>query len=148
MNVRSLERLSIENNLRYAASKDEFSVYYQPFVNIEGKITGMEALIRWNNPIIGIVPPDKFISIAESTGQIIPVGEWVLRTACNQVKKWQASGYNDLRVAVNISAVQLMDKKFIERVETVLKETNLDPSCLELEITESSVMKNPRGRGY
>jgi diguanylate cyclase (GGDEF)-like protein/PAS domain S-box-containing protein len=143
MNVRSLERLSIEHNLRYAASKDEFSVYYQPFVNIEGKITGMEALIRWNNPIIGLVPPDKFISIAEATGQIIPVGEWVLRTACTQAKKWQTSGYHGLRVAVNISAVQLMDKKFIERVENVLKETNLDPSCLELEITESSVMKNP-----
>jgi diguanylate cyclase (GGDEF)-like protein/PAS domain S-box-containing protein len=143
MNVRALERLSIENNLRYAASKNEFSVNYQPFVNIEGKITGMEALIRWNNPVIGLVPPEKFITIAESTGQIIAVGEWVLRTACNQIKKWHALGYNDLRIAVNISAVQLMDNKFVERVETVLKETNLDPRYLELEITESSVMKNP-----
>ncbi|MBN2402934.1 MAG: EAL domain-containing protein [Spirochaetes bacterium] len=143
MNIRALERLTIENNLRHAASKSEFSVHYQPFVNAKGKITGMEALIRWHNPAMGHVFPDKFIPIAESTGQIISVGEWVLRSACRQVKKWQESGYNGLRVAVNISAVQLMDKKFVERVAAVLEETNLDPNCLELEITESSVMKNP-----
>jgi diguanylate cyclase (GGDEF)-like protein/PAS domain S-box-containing protein len=143
MNIRSLERLTIEHNLRYAVSRNEFSVYYQPFVNIDGKITGMEALIRWNNPAIGFVSPDKFISIAESTGQIITVGEWVLRTACRQVKEWQASGFKDLRIAVNISVVQLMDNKFVERVETILNETGLDAKYLELEITESSVMKNP-----
>ncbi len=143
MNVKSLERLTIEHNLRYAVSKEEFSVHYQPFVNIKGKITGMEALIRWNNPAIGFVPPEKFISIAESTGQIIAVGEWVLQTACRQAKKWQDSGFRNLRVAVNISAVQLMDNKFVGRIESILEETCLGPEYLELEITESSVMKNP-----
>ncbi len=143
MNIKALERITIENNLRYALLKNEFSVNYQPFVNIDGKITGMEALIRWKNPSLGNIPPNKFISIAESTGEIIAIGEWVLRTACSQVKKWKANGYNDLRIAVNISAVQLMDNKFVERIATVLKETGLDPKFLELEITESSVMKNP-----
>lgn len=142
MNTRAIERLMIENNLRYAIARSELTVYYQPFVDKEGRIKGMEALLRWNNEVMGAVLPDKFIPVAETTGQIVTLGEWVLRSACSQVKEWHDKGYNNLRVAVNISAVQLTDKKFIDRVASVLEETGLAPGYLELEITESSVMEN------
>ncbi|MBN2040184.1 MAG: EAL domain-containing protein [Spirochaetes bacterium] len=143
MNIKAMEKLTIENSLRHALSKGEFSIYYQPFVNINGKITGMEALLRWNNPSLGNIPPEKFITIAESTRDIITIGEWVLRTACCQLKKWHEDGYEDLRIAVNISAVQLMDKNFAGNVNKIIKETGLESRYLELEITESAVMKNP-----
>ncbi len=142
MNTRAIARLTIENNLRHAVARSELSVVYQPFVNREGRITGMEALLRWKNPDLGAVPPDRFIPVAETTGQIVTIGEWVLSTACTQIKAWQEKGYKNLRVAVNISAVQLTDKKFIERVASVLEETGLSPRCLELEITETCVMEN------
>lgn len=126
-----------------ALEREEFVVYYQPRVNVNtGQIVGMEALLRWQHPEQGMIPPLEFIPLAEETGLIIPIGEWVLRTACAQNKAWQQAGFPPLRVSVNISAVQLKQKNFIKMVSQVLKETGLQPCWLELEITESTVMKN------
>lgn len=143
LNIKANDRLSTENNLRKALARGEFILHYQPQVDIEsGCIVGLEALIRWNSVEQGIVPPFSFIPIAEETGLIVPIGEWVLRTACAQNKAWQKQGYPSLRMAVNISARQFQEPKFIKLVAEVLKETGLDPQWLELEITESIAMKN------
>ncbi|MEK3909856.1 EAL domain-containing protein [Paenibacillus sp. FSL H7-0331] len=143
MNKRSMHRLSLEINLRKALERNEFHVYYQPFVDLShGEIFGMEALIRWFHPEWGMVSPAEFIPLAEETGLIIPIGNWVLRQACIQNKKWQSLGNHPLRVSVNISAIQFHQPQFVQIIEDTLEETGLDPSLLCLEITENVAMTN------
>ncbi len=143
MNLKAIERLEIELSLRRAVEQNEFEVYYQPQVDISaGKIVGVEALVRWNHPERGQVLPIEFISVAEETGLIIPIGEWVLRTACAQNKAWQQAGYPPMRMAVNLSAYQFRQKQLVETVARALRETGMDPRYLELEITESTAMQD------
>ena len=142
MNVRAVERQSIEEGLRRALERDEFVLHYQPKVDlITGAITGAEALVRWMHPTRGLVPPAQFIPIAEDSGMILPIGNWVLREACTQAKAWQDAGLPVTTMAVNVSAMQLRDENFLEDLFTILRETGLDPRSLELELTESVLMK-------
>ena len=143
MNAKALERLTLENGLRQAINRQEFLLHYQPRVDlISGEITGMEALVRWQHPVQGLLYPTKFIPVAEESGLIVPLGEWVLRTACEQNKAWQLAGLKPVGIAVNLSARQFKQQDLVERVSRILKETELDPSYLELELTESMVMQN------
>lgn len=143
MNAKAFERLALENSLRKALERKEFRVFYQPQINLDtGEIVGMEALIRWQHPDLGLVAPAQFIPLAEDTGLIVEIGEWVLRTACQQNKAWQAEGYPAVRVSVNLSARQFQQQEMVEMVERVLKDTKLAPEYLELEITESAVMQD------
>ncbi|KOS64098.1 EAL domain-containing protein [Lysinibacillus sp. FJAT-14222] len=133
-----LKKLKLETDLRKAQEKNQLMLYYQPKINITtGKIIGTEALIRWNHPKLGIVSPDQFIPLAEETGLIVPIGEWVIRTACKQAKIWQDEGQPNLTVAVNISLRQFMQNNLHEVIGEILEETSLAPEYLELEITES-----------
>src|SRR6202022_278415 len=142
MNARAVERQSIEESLRYALERQEFTLHYQPKVNLKsGEITGAEALIRWTHPIRGQVPPAQFIPVAEDCGLILPIGNWVLREACKQARTWVDAGLPLTTMAVNISAMEFRDENFLEGVLAVLKETRLDPKYLELELTESVLMK-------
>ncbi len=143
MNAKASERLLLENSMRRALERREFVVHYQPKINVKsGGITGMEALVRWQHPKLGLVLPGEFIPLAEESGLIVPIGEWVLKTACAQNKAWQDSGFPSIRVAVNLSARQFQLQNLVEVVSRVLKTTGLDPTCLELEITESIAMQN------
>jgi predicted signal transduction protein with EAL and GGDEF domain len=143
MNARVAERLRLENSLRFALEKEQLYLVYQPQMDIAtGRITGMEALLRWQHPDLGLVPPDKFIRIAENTGLIVPIGEWVLRTACRQARKWQDEKLRTVSVAVNVSAVQFRQEGFCELIGRVLCETGLAPQYLELELTESVLLAN------
>ncbi len=143
MNARIVERLALENSLRHGLERGEFLVYYQPQVDIaSGKIVGMEALVRWQHPERGLVFPAEFIPVAEETGLIVPLGAWVLRTACAQNKAWQAAGFPPMRVAVNLSARQFQQRDLIEVVDEVLKETGLEARWLQLEITEGMAMQD------
>ena len=143
MNARLIEKLELENSLRMAIKNNEFKVFYQPQINIEtGKIDGMEALVRWAHPDKSIIPPNRFIPLAEETGLIIPIGDIVLYSACMQNKLWQDAGYTPLRVAVNLSARQFEQENLVEIIKNVLEETGLEPQWLEIEITESILMKN------
>jgi diguanylate cyclase (GGDEF)-like protein/PAS domain S-box-containing protein len=142
MNKQVSERLALELDLRKALERDEFLVYYQPQVNsATGVVFGLEALVRWKHPVRGMISPAEFIPLAEESGLIVPIGEWVLRTACQQVKSWQ-SVFPNLRAAVNLSARQFQSDDLVETVARVLEETDLDPVCLDLEITESTTMHN------
>ena len=130
--------LTTLNELREAVTNDEFILYYQPKIDIKTrKIIGMEALIRWKSPRKGLVFPDKFIPLAEDTGLIFPIGEWVIKEACRQNKQWIEKGYKPRRVSVNISARQFQHYKFLDTVSNALKETGLEPEYLGLEITET-----------
>lgn len=143
LNAKALERLAMENSLRRALEYKEFIVYYQPKVNANTEeIIGMEALIRWQHPNWGLVPPYKFIPLAEETGLIVPIGEWVLRTACTENKALQNAGFPPLTVAVNLSALQFQLQDLTKMVSNVLEDTGLEPQYLELEITESIAMQN------
>jgi diguanylate cyclase (GGDEF)-like protein len=143
MNAGSLKRLELENSLRRALDRDEFVVYYQPQADAcTRNITSVEALVRWQHPELGFISPAEFIPLAEETGLMVPLGEWVLRTACAQTKAWQQAGFTNLSVSVNLSLRQFRQTNLTGMVEQVLTETGLAPSCLELELTESSVMKN------
>jgi diguanylate cyclase (GGDEF)-like protein/PAS domain S-box-containing protein len=143
LNIKAMERLTLENGLRLALERDEFFLVYQPQMNIaSGEITGLEALIRWQHPQLGLVPPDKFIGAAESSGLILAIGEWVLRTACSQARRWQDDGILAVPVAVNVSAVQFRQAGFCELIKRVLAETLLPPKFLELELTESLLLSN------
>jgi diguanylate cyclase (GGDEF)-like protein/PAS domain S-box-containing protein len=142
MNVRAVERQSIEESLRRALERQEFALHYQPKVNLStGEITGAEALIRWTHPIRGAVCPAEFIPVAEDCGLILPVGNWVLREACKQARAWLDAGLPLGTMAVNISAMEFRDENFLEGVFAILKETGVDPKSLELELTESVLMK-------
>lgn len=141
MNTRAVRRLLIEGNLRRALRHGEFMLYYQPKIDIaSGMMVGSEALIRWQDPELGMLYPKQFVSIAEESGLIVPIGNWVLREACRQVRAWQDSGLLAVPVSVNISAVEFRHKGFVERLALILKETGLLPSYLELELTESILM--------
>ncbi|GED54273.1 MULTISPECIES: sensor domain-containing protein [Brevibacillus] len=142
MEVKTLERILMENELRKAIAQEHFEIYYQPKKDLStGKLTGMEALVRWIHPELGVIPPNRFIPIAEETGMIIELGEWILRRACQQNKRWQEEGFPPLKVSVNLSARQLHQKNLVEVIEAILQETGLDPQWLELEITESVLVK-------
>lgn len=131
-------KLRLENDLRQAIEKDELELYYQPKMDIiRNKIIGLEALIRWNHPEQGLIPPNQFIPIAEETGLIIEIGEWVIQTACEQMKLWQEAGYQNLTVAVNISLRQFLQKNLYAVIKKILEKTKLESNYLELEITES-----------
>jgi diguanylate cyclase (GGDEF)-like protein/PAS domain S-box-containing protein len=143
MNAQGVERLTLENGLRLALDKKELFLVYQPQVDIvSGKIIGLEALLRWQHPTLGLVPPDKFIRIAENCGLIVPIGEWVLRTACSQVRKWQDEGLPAVSIAINVSPVQFRQEDFCELIRRVLHETSLAPQYLELELTEGLLLAN------
>jgi diguanylate cyclase (GGDEF)-like protein/PAS domain S-box-containing protein len=144
MNARSLERLDMENALRRALDHEELVLFYQPQVDLKtGEIIGAETLVRWRHPQRGMVPPGEFVPLAEVTGMIVPIGEWVLRTACNQNRKWQQAGLRPITVAVNISARQLDAYDIAWLADEILTETGLDPCYLELELTESMIMSDP-----
>jgi diguanylate cyclase (GGDEF)-like protein/PAS domain S-box-containing protein len=139
----SLERLKLEGDLRRALERDELELHYQPKLHMaSGRVTGMEALLRWRHPELGMVPPAKFIPLAEETGLIVPIGEWVLRRAVQQAKQIQQLKLRPMSVAVNLSARQFEDESVVQLVADVLLEVGLSPSLLELEITESKVMHN------
>jgi diguanylate cyclase (GGDEF)-like protein len=144
MTAQALRRIVLEDNLRQALDREEFVVYYQPQVTIDSRrLVGMESLVRWQHREQGLVPPGEFIPLAEDTGLIVPIGEWVLRTACAQMKAWADAGAASLSVSVNLSPRQFRHSNLVEMVGRELEVAGLDPSCLELELTESSVMKNP-----
>jgi len=137
-----VEEMKLTNNLYMAIERNELELYYQPQVNlISGEIIGLEALIRWNNTELGVVNPGDYIYIAEKTGLILPIGEWVMRSACSQNKKWQEGGILNVPIAVNLSVNQFENTKIVELITGILKETGLDPIYLELEITENIIMK-------
>jgi diguanylate cyclase (GGDEF)-like protein/PAS domain S-box-containing protein len=143
MNVRAVERQSIEEDLRHAVERKEFTLHYQPKINLEtGAITGAEALLRWSHPTRGSVPPAQFIPIAEDSGLILPIGAWVLREACAQSRAWTDEGLPIVSMAVNVSAVEFRNENFLDNLFAALNETGLDPAYLELEVTESVLMKN------
>ena len=143
MNVKAVQRQFIEENLRSALDRQEFAVHYQPKIDLKtGHWTGVEALIRWTHPIRGAIAPAQFIPVAEDCGLILPIGEWVLREACRQARIWIDAGVVLPTVAVNISAMEFRDDNFLERVFAILHETGLNPSALELELTESVLMKH------
>jgi diguanylate cyclase (GGDEF)-like protein/PAS domain S-box-containing protein len=142
--TRALKQLVLESNIRPGIERSEFFVQYQPQVDIRGfQVVGMEALVRWQHPSLGLLYPSEFVSIAEETGLIILLGDFVMRTACAQNKNWQDKGLQQMRMSVNFSARQFQQPTFIADVSHILKETNLDPRWLELELTESSIMKDP-----
>ena len=144
MQARSTRTLQIDNALRRAMEREQFSLVYQPQLSLENdRIVGFEALIRWKHPQFGNIPPDEFIPIAESNGQIIPIGEWVLRTAVSQLKTWQDQGYRDFTVSVNLSAVQFRHPRLPELVMNILEEAGVEPGYLQLELTEGVAMENP-----
>ncbi|MBB5366791.1 MULTISPECIES: EAL domain-containing protein [unclassified Janthinobacterium] len=141
MNQATLERLRIETALRNALEREQFVLHYQPQLDLaSGRIVGVEALLRWRHPDLGMVAPQRFIALAEDTGLIVPIGAWVLRQACAQVQAWHAAGLGPLRLAVNLSARQFNEPNLVASIATVLAETQLPPACLELELTESLFM--------
>jgi diguanylate cyclase (GGDEF)-like protein len=145
MNEGALQRFTIEGKLRGALERGELSLHYQPQIDMStGHVTGMEALLRWTNPELGVIPPGDFIPVAEDTGLIISIGEWVLRTACAQAKKWQDEGLDVRRMAVNVANQQFGMHNFSSLVAQILAETGLPPGMLELEITESMVMMDEK----
>jgi diguanylate cyclase (GGDEF)-like protein/PAS domain S-box-containing protein len=144
MNVKALARQAVESDLHYAIERNEFALEYQPIMNLQtGHIISLEALIRWRRPN-GLVSPANFIPVAEDSGQIVAIGQWVLREACRQVQGWRMSGLPAVRVAVNISTAELRHKDFCERVKRILLETGLAPNLLELELTETFLMQDPQ----
>jgi diguanylate cyclase (GGDEF)-like protein/PAS domain S-box-containing protein len=143
MNVRAVERQAIEGDLRCALERDEFVMHYQPKIDLKtGEITGVEALLRWQHPVRGLVGPMQFISVAEDCGLMLPIGKWVLRESCRQAKAWQNSGLPLIEVAVNVSSVEFRNDQFLGSISTILKETGLKPGYLELELTESVLMQH------
>lgn len=144
MNARSREILALEAELRRAIELEEFSLFYQPQLDLRtGRAIGLEALIRWQHTSRGIVPPGEFVGLLENSGLIVPVGEWIIRQACIQHRQLREKGLGDIRISVNVSALQFNDQKFLEKVHRLLQEEDMPPDKLELEITENILMKNP-----
>jgi EAL domain-containing protein (putative c-di-GMP-specific phosphodiesterase class I) len=144
MNVRAVDRQSIEEDLRCALRRHELTLHYQPKIDLKtGAITGAEALLRWTHPTRGSIPPLQFIPIAEDSGMILPIGAWVLREACTQARTWMDEGLPFATMAVNVSAVQFRDKNFLSELFSILSDTGMNPRSLELEVTESVLMKHP-----
>ena len=143
MQARSARTLQIDNALRRALERNQFSLVYQQLSLDTNRIVGFEALIRWKHPQFGNIPPDEFIPIAESNGQIIPIGEWVLKTAVRQLKTWRDNGLCDFTISVNLSAVQFRHHRLPELVMNILDEAGVPPECLQLELTEGVAMENP-----
>ncbi len=142
-NARSRERLTLENDLRHALDRNEMLLHYQPQVHVPtGRIVGLEALIRWQHPDLGLLMPDRFIGLAEEAGLIEDIGEWTLREACSQVKAWQAEGFSAVKVCVNLSPIQFHQRNLVGVVQQALDATGLDPRWLELELTENTAMRN------
>ncbi|HLT99537.1 MAG TPA: EAL domain-containing protein [Burkholderiaceae bacterium] len=134
----AMQRVTLEADLHSALANQEFELHYQPQISLaDGRLTGVEALVRWRHPTRGLVPPGEFIALAEETGLIIPLGDWILRTACKQAAKWRAQGMQPMRMAVNLSARQFRERELPVTIQCVLRDTLLDPSYLELELTES-----------
>jgi len=143
MNKFALERFVVENKLRRGLDQKEFMLFYQPQVDIStGKMTGVEALIRWLQPDLVLVKPGQFIPLAEETGLILPIGEWVLHTACRENRAWQMAGLPPMHTTVNVSAIQFKQDNFVETVSRILKETQLNPRFLQLELTETTIMQH------
>ena len=143
MNAQAVQRLTLESGLRLALDKKELFLVYQPQMDtVTGKITALEALLRGQHPELGLVPPDQFIGVAENSGLIVPIGEWVLRTACSQARSWQEEGLPAVSIAINVSAVQFRQQGFCELIRRVLRETGFAPHYLELELTESLLLAN------
>jgi len=137
-------RMALETDLRAALAKQQFVLHYQPQLDLRtGRITGVEALVRWQHPVRGLVPPLEFIPVAEETGMIIPLGDWILQEACRQLREWRADGLDGLRMSVNLSASQFHDKRLPQRIDDVLQELGLDASALDIEVTESMSMASP-----
>jgi diguanylate cyclase (GGDEF)-like protein/PAS domain S-box-containing protein len=148
MNRHAFERQALENDLHRALERHEFALHYQPKVNLRsGAIVGVEALLRWRHPTRRLIGPSRFISIAEDSGLIVPIGNWVLREGCRQAKIWQTAGLAPVRMAVNVSAVELRAKNFVEGVREILADTGLGARYLELEITETFLMQDPASTG-
>ena len=144
INAKALQRIALEHGLRKALANQELAVFYQPIFDFRtGRISGMEALLRWNHPTLGMIPPAVFIPLAEAIGVMIPIGTWAMRVACAQAKAWHDAGYRTLSLAVNLSVCQLQQPDLLLRVHEILNETGLPPRLLELEITESSAMQSP-----
>ncbi len=144
MNTHSVERLTLESGLRQALERNELVLHYQPKIEIRsGHVTGLEALVRRQHPEMGLVPPAHFMQIANETGLIVPIGEWVLQTACATRKGWERQGLPNMTVAVNLSQRQFMHGNLLKDIEQVLNETGCSANCIALEITESMVMHNP-----
>jgi diguanylate cyclase (GGDEF)-like protein/PAS domain S-box-containing protein len=143
MNARATERQSLEGDLRHAIERQELLLHYQPKVDLQtGRVAGVEALVRWQHPRLGLIPPDQFIGIAEDCGFIVPMGRWVLRQACQQARAWQDAGRHPVGIAVNVSTVELRAVDFVAGVRTILEETGLDPGQLELELTETFLLQD------
>jgi diguanylate cyclase (GGDEF)-like protein/PAS domain S-box-containing protein len=143
MNANAVERQSVELDLRQAIARQEFVLNYQPKVDLQsGAIVGVEALIRWQRPHRGIVPPARFIPVAEESGLIVPIGRWALDTACRQARAWQDEGVSPVSIAINVSAVELRGKDFLSNVRQILEQNRLEPRFLELELTETFMMQD------
>ena len=142
LNAQMQERLAIEHGLRLAEQRNELHLLYQPKIDLSSRgIIGVEALVRWHHPSLGLISPERFIPIAEETGLIVPIGEWVLRTACEKIRDWRDQGI-ELPVAVNLSARQFRQRNLAQTINGILSDTGVPPACLEIEITESDVMEN------
>jgi diguanylate cyclase (GGDEF)-like protein/PAS domain S-box-containing protein len=143
MNTRAVERQLVESNLRRALERSEFRLHYQPKVDLEtGRITGVEALLRWDHPEWGLVQPERFISIAEECGLIVPIGRWVLREASAQAVRWRQAGHPAVSIAVNVSGLEFRHREFFDHALGVFKATGVDPTCLQLELTETVLMRD------
>ena len=145
VSAKALERQSLETSLHHAIERQELVLHYQSKLDlVSGEVVGAEALIRWRHPQLGLVPPGRFLAIAEDCGLIVPIGRWVLREACRQARAWQMSGMTPLSIAINVSPMELRAPDFVSGVCSILKETGLEPRYLELELTDTALMGDSR----
>jgi EAL domain-containing protein (putative c-di-GMP-specific phosphodiesterase class I) len=151
MHAKAVSRLQLEHDLRQAVEQKEFCVYYQPIIALETKhLAGFEALVRWNHPRRGVVSPADFVPVAEETGLIVPIGQWVLEEACKKVREWQLAspGHRSLSLSVNLSGRQVAQPDVVDQIQHALQASNLQPHHLKLEITESVVMENAEAAAH